>query len=567
MVFKLPTSHFHKSMQKFVSLMAEVWFGHDYFKICSLYNVVYRDQLFAMKILGLKEIEKPAEPIRPSLMYSIYLIIKEYHDNTKLAQKVFGWSTQTEFRAYVSEKGLTFGASEDVTSNLEKLNKLLSREMIGDDEAHYNTLLIESKKKVDKIRKPNMKFIKAEVDLAIIYAAANVFGIPFIISPSCLEIPVLPVVPISKIWICEPSFLLINTGKGSYSAYVKDSSDKAILPCLCGLKSRRKNNAGIKHCLFVTCSCFSSGRSCTSLCKCCKCANNKPVEKTPVQSPSLPTPKKKRARDYDFHKNVPIPFNVLSNEVISSNPQSSRIQSPAKPSSIIESISPQTMHHAFLDAFMYTMLKGDKMVRSENLADILHGMFLEVRSEVVVEPLSREDEFLQHLSEIDFEFISTWLKDNKKQRKNMKEFKALCLKMSNSKNQMPPLVDLDYVNTPGSPETGGKTKIEEDKEREDEKEEGVDEANESQGTPGEINIIVVDSETKECVDIANADNIVEVELVFDEKPAEDDKDADEDVIAESPTKVAIVDTTTTPSKEERSPATGTPTRKSKRKRK
>ena len=566
MVFKLPTSHYHKSMQKFVSLMAEVWFGHDYFKMCSLYNVVYREQLFTMRIMGMKEIAKPATPIRPSLMYSIYLIIKEYHDNTKLSQKAFGWSTQADFRAHVIDKGLTFGVAEDITSNLEKLNKLLSREMIGEDEAHYNTLLIESKKKLDKTQKPNLKFIKAEVDLAIIFAASNVFGIPLIVSPSCLEIPILPVVPITNIWVCEPSFLLYDTGTGSYSAYVKENSDKAFLPCLCGLKSRKKNNAGIKHCLFVTCSCFSSGRSCTSFCKCCKCANNKPP-KIDSDQPAEPTPKKKRARDYDFHRNVPIPSNVFAGDGSSTNAPVSPAPQPTPVSTIIvnESIAPQAMHHAFLDAFMYTLLKGDKMVRSENLVDILHGMFLEVRGEVVVEPLSREDDFLQHLSEIDIDFISTWMKDNKKQRKHMREFKGLCLKISDTKNPMFPAIDLKYADdTPAALQTGvGETSIEEESGETTTTEKGdmINDVETDNITSGEISIVVLDNDNNGGMDSSNNENVVEVELVFDQNNAENETG---DIVDDSPTKVAIVDTT--PSKEQKQPPV-TPTRKSKRKRK
>ena len=532
--------------------MAEVWFGHDYFKICSLYTVVYRDQLFAMKILGMKEIVKPNLPIRPSLMYSIYLIIKEYHSNTKLSQKVFGWSSQAEFRNHVAEKGIVFGASEDITENLEKLNKLLSREMIGQDEAHYNNLLIESKKKVSKNLNLNMKHMKAEVDFAIIFAASNVFGVCFMISPSCLEVPILPVVPISKVWISEPCFLLFDSRKGAYSAYVKDSSEKDILPCLCGHKFRKKNNTGIKHCLFVSCSCFSSGRSCTALCKCCKCANNKPVltvEEDTVRQLLEPTPKKKRARDYNFHKNVPIPLNSVSMAAIDLNPIEIDTNVTASQPSAPEAISPQTMHHAFLDAFMYTLLKAGKMLRSEDLPNILHNMFVEVRNEVVVEPMSREDQFLQYLSEIDPQFIATWLQENKTQRKGMRDFKTLGLKVSSSKSQetmqavsskssSQSQVDAEASSGNSSP-TDSNIPESQSNEHVASNEVSIGQLDEHVAS-NEVSIVVVDGDSQQT----DATEIVQFELVYDENAGDCDSSENlrEEIVDDSPTKIALNNT-------------------------
>jgi len=424
-VFKLPVSHNHKSMRKFVSLMSEVWFNHDYLKVSSLYNVVPRENLFALKVLGLKETPPLPEyiPNTSSLVLSIYLMLKELCENKKLPRKIFATS-QKSFTSTVSEKGIVFGETENQAENLETLSKILSKEMIGGDETAYNHLFVESKKRTNPKQKSDLKKVKAEVDLATIYAAANVFGLPIMLTPTCKEIPILPIIPISKLEVCQPSFLVYDTENGFFHTYLKDNSEKKFFPCLCGLKSRRQKMK--KYCIMVTCSCFSSGRSCTSLCQCCKCANNKPPESTEeietvIESDEPTKKKKKRGRDYDFHRSTPIP-NTLP-------PPTMLNLGTVEPQSIPrvkEVISPENMHHAFLDAFMFTLLREGTMIRSEDLPDILHGMFLEIRNEIVVDPMSREDEFLQYLAEIDMDFIQRWIIDNKQQRKLMKDFKQLC---------------------------------------------------------------------------------------------------------------------------------------------
>lgn len=111
----------------------------------------------------------------------------------------------------------------------------------------------------------------------LLLVAANIFGLLFFIVPMCYGMPMYPVIP-KQLSINTPSFLVYDIESKVFKSLVKTEIDsnlkvKDALKCGCGSKDKIPN----KRCLHnMRCLCFRNSVSCTNLCSCKGCANNKP---------------------------------------------------------------------------------------------------------------------------------------------------------------------------------------------------------------------------------------------------------------------------------------------------
>jgi len=338
-------------------------------------------------------------------------------------------NTPHSFKQLVKSKELCGEAQGDVniSNSMDQLHKLISAEMIGDNENAYEQFLILSKKyTAPGNTQPNLKLIKAEIDLATIYAVANIFGLAIVILSSCREVPMLSVVPSSELRLTSPCFLQYNPETATFTACIEDDSkvgaagNGSRVSCTCG--SKTKGKVAKKMCMVTRCRCYFSGKGCTILCQCVCCGNHKPVtesdEKEKPPPPSKITPGKRRQRtrpkEYDFKSSALISDNI---EASASNDES------------INRPEAHLLHHAFLDALVYSLerdVERENEISEGDLPDVLYGGYLSICEDVSKlnsQLYQSDDPFHQSLPELDANFVHRWLSEHEKAKLALEEMK------------------------------------------------------------------------------------------------------------------------------------------------
>jgi len=174
----------------------------------------------------------------------------------------------------------------------------------------------------------------------LVVAAANLFNFPIIIVPAAYGLPMLPVFPLDHI-INHPIFIIFDPFINSFKAYLRftGSSDNETIICYCGQRKQQKSS---KLSCFqnFSCKCLKNKVSCSSLCKCKGCCNNK----TTIKSEPI---NKRRKR---------IPHLLSRVENVSSLQYLMNCEIPKA-----DSLSINSFQHFFLEALLYFLMKDMKL--------------------------------------------------------------------------------------------------------------------------------------------------------------------------------------------------------------
>ena len=112
--------------------------------------------------------------------------------------------------------------------------------------------------------------------------AANAFNVAILIIPTCVGMPMMPVIP-DVVFVNEVIYMLYDTTNSVFSALVKKNDPvTSSSSCKCGTRLKKVQQHAQPRCINpFLCTCRKNNQSCSSKCCCQGCGNNK--EKTPLK--------------------------------------------------------------------------------------------------------------------------------------------------------------------------------------------------------------------------------------------------------------------------------------------
>lgn len=247
--------------QGFTTMPLNIWNPGAYLISCSqLYSIDYPILLILDKLGLSKKFYLGSDYY--GLMESIALFI---YDIFKFED------VDREFESIISVLGIDKSSIENTISNLKE--SILS-------EVRNNREEYESFIRSDDISNQVVLFeqngeISTEFLGCLLQLSSNLLNVVIVLIPLCYGMPFLPIIPAHGSATKYLLYLFYNPLQNSFTLLIDNNLSKLDTKCKCGKKDKIAKGRCISD---PRCSCFKRGVSCSKLCKCKGCLNNKIID-------------------------------------------------------------------------------------------------------------------------------------------------------------------------------------------------------------------------------------------------------------------------------------------------
>lgn len=231
-------------------------------------------------------------------------------------------------------------------------------------------------------------------------AAAEIFGIPLMVISSKPNLPIYPIFPLH----CDssrPVFIFFNGENQTYHPLVKKKSianetTSVTYRCYCGQKQKDSEKRK-KNCFQnFTCKCLKNNETCSKLCRCTNCGNDK------TETATL----KRRKR---------IPHIQSGAHTITSLQYLLNMKEPPNEPMVSE------MQHFILEATLH-FLSIDSLILNQETGDVAEALYqeiLKIHAEIVFEDATSP---ICHSLKISLSLIKKWVSARQKKKCLIKQF-------------------------------------------------------------------------------------------------------------------------------------------------